>query len=164
MPRAVVVTHIDQPRGDFAAAVENCQLVFGDGVHPLYLPIDADAAADAPTALIGLLSRTVFDTGSGARVARPADDDEADAIAGQRESLIEAVITESEDDGLLDRYLGGEEVGFDTVVDDLETAVARGAFHPVLPSCSRSSAGASRCPSSTCCRRSTRRPGRPENR
>ncbi len=132
MPRAVVVTHIDQPRGDFAAAVENCQLVFGDGVHPLYLPIDADAAADAPTALIGLLSRTVFDTGSGARVARPADDDEADAIAGQRESLIEAVITESEDDGLLDRYLGGEEVGFDTVVDDLETAVARGAFHPVL--------------------------------
>src|SRR6478752_850022 len=132
MPRAVVVTHIDQPRGDFAAAVENCQLVFGDGVHPLYLPIDPDASADAPTALIGLLSRTVFDTGTGARVARPADDDEADAIAGQRESLIEAVITESEDDGLLDRYLGGEEVGFDTVVDDLETAVARGAFHPVL--------------------------------
>ena len=43
------------------------------------------------------------------------------------------MITESEDDGLLDRYLGGEEVGFDTVVDDLETAVARGAFHPVLP-------------------------------
>ena len=47
MPRAVVVTHIDQPRGDFAAAVENCQLVFGDGVHPLYLPIDP-AAGDAP--------------------------------------------------------------------------------------------------------------------
>ena len=35
MPRAVVVTHIDQPRGDFAAAVENCQLVFGEGVNPL---------------------------------------------------------------------------------------------------------------------------------
>ena len=131
MPRAVVVTHLDQPRGDFAAAVENCQLVFGDGVHPLYLPIDP-AAGDAPSALIGLLSRTVFDTSTGARVARPADDDEADAIAVQRDALIEAVITESEDDGLLDRYLGGEEVGFDTVVDDLETAVARGAFHPVL--------------------------------
>ena len=27
MPRAVVITHIDQPRGDFDAAVENCQLV-----------------------------------------------------------------------------------------------------------------------------------------
>jgi elongation factor G len=131
MPRAVVVTHIDQPRGDFAAAVENCQLVFGEGVHPLYLPVDPEAG-DVPTALIGLLSRTVFDTSTGDRVARPADADEADAIAGQRDALIEAVITESEDDGLLDRYLGGEEVGFDTVVDDLETAVARGAFHPVL--------------------------------
>ena len=156
MPRAVVVTHIDQPRGDFAAAVENCQLVFGDGVHPLYLPIDP-AAGDAPTALIGLLSQTVFDTGSGAGSLGPADEDEQTAIAGQREALIEAVITESEDDGLLDRYLGGEEVGFDTVVDDLETAVARGAFHPVLAvradhraRCSRAargrSAGASRCP------------------
>ena len=135
MPRAVVVTHFDQPRGDFPAAVENCQLVFGEGVHPLYLPIDAQTAtgaAAAPTALIGLLSRTVFETGTGTRTARPAEDDELAAIAGRREALIEAVITESEDDQLLDRYLAGEEVGFDTVVDDLETAVARGAFHPVL--------------------------------
>jgi len=135
MPRAVVITHIDQPRGDFAAAMENCQLMFGDGVHPLYLPINAGSAAGTPatpTSLIGLLSQTVFDTSSGARIARPADDNELAAIAGRRESLIEAVITESEDDLLLDRYLAGAEVGFDTVVDDLETAVARGAFHPVL--------------------------------
>jgi len=131
MPRAVVITHVDQPRGDFAAAVENCQLVFGDGVHPLYLPVGG-ADGTGPTGLIGLLSHTVFDTSGGTRVARPADRAEQAAIAGARESLIEAVITESEDDGLLDRYLGGEQVGFDTVVDDLETAVARGAFHPVL--------------------------------
>src|SRR6478672_10738358 len=52
MPRAVVITHIDQPRGDFAAAVENCQLVFGEGVHPLYLPLDPGSAG-APSALIG---------------------------------------------------------------------------------------------------------------
>ena len=45
MPRAVVITHIDQPRGDFDAAVENCQLVFGDGVHPLYLPVEPDRPA-----------------------------------------------------------------------------------------------------------------------
>ena len=64
---------------------------------------------------------------------RPADEAERQRIAGPRDDLIEAVITESEDDGLLDRYLAGEQVGFDTVVEDLETAVARGAFHPVLP-------------------------------
>ncbi len=132
MPRAVVITHIDQPRGDFTAAVENCQLAFGDGVHPLYLPL-APATGEGPAALIGLLSQTVYDIASGSRVARPADDDEQKQISGARDALIEAVITESEDDGLLDRYLAGEEVGFDTVVDDLETAVARGSFHPVLP-------------------------------
>ena len=126
MPRAVVITHIDQPRGDFTAAVEGCQLAFGDGVHPLYLPIAA--AGGAPQAMLGLLSQTVFSqTG-----AHPADDQQRKEIAGLRGDLIEAVITESEDDGLLDRYLDGEEVGFDQVVEDLETAVARGAFRPVL--------------------------------
>lgn len=133
MPRAVVVTHIDQPRGDFPAAVESCQLAFGDGVHPLYLPLDPAAAGESPTALIGLLSQTVYDTSAGDRVARPAGEEERAAISTTREALIEAVITESEDDGLLDRYLAGEQVGFDTVVDDLETAVAHGSFHPVIP-------------------------------
>ncbi len=132
MPRAVVVTHLDQPRGDFDAALEDCQLVFGEGVHPLFLPLGGSDAT-ATTALIGLLTRTVYDTGSGSRSTRAAEDDEQRATAGRRDALIEAIITESEDDGLLDRYLGGEQVGFDTIVDDLEMAVARGAFHPVLP-------------------------------
>jgi elongation factor G len=132
MPRAVVVTHIDQPRGDFTAAVENCQLAFGDGVHPLYLPVDS-SLDEPPTALIGLLSQTVYDTASGSRVGGPADEDQRKAISSARDALIEAVITESEDDGLLDRYLAGEQVGFDTVVDDLETAVAHANFHPVIP-------------------------------
>ena len=134
MPRAVIITHIDQPRGDFDAAVENSQLVFGEGVHTLYVPVPVSAAGGGgPSALIGLLSQQVFDSGSGTRQSRPADDDELALISARREALIEAVITESEDDSLLDRYLAGEQVSFDTVVDDLETAVARGAFHPVVP-------------------------------
>jgi elongation factor G len=32
----------------------------------------------------------------------------------------------------MDRYLGGEEIDFKTLVEDLERAVARGTFHPVL--------------------------------
>ena len=132
MPRAVVVTHVDQPRGDFGAALEDCQLVFGDGVHPLFLPLGG-TDTDGPTALIGLLTGTVYDGSGDARVTRPADEAETAAVASRRDALIEAIITESEDDGLLDRYLGGEQVGFDTIVDDLEMAVARGAFHPVLP-------------------------------
>lgn len=32
----------------------------------------------------------------------------------------------------MDRYLGGEDIDIKTLVGDLETAVARGTFHPVL--------------------------------
>ena len=33
----------------------------------------------------------------------------------------------------MERYLGGEEIDTETLIDDLETAVARGSFHPVVP-------------------------------
>jgi elongation factor G len=132
MPRAVVVTHLDQQRADFDEALAICQRVFGDGVQPLYLPLLGDD--EAPAGLIGLLSQKVFDLSSGTRIERDADPQHLELIEGPRTSLIEGIIQESEDDGLLDRWLAGEEVTFDTLVTDLEKAVERGAFHPVVPS------------------------------
>ena len=119
MPRAVVITHIDQPRGDFGAAVEQCRIAFGNGIQPLYLPSDAG--------LIGLLSGSLYELGDDARerTRRAATGAELASTAAARDALMEGVITESEDDSLLDRYLGGEEVDFDTLVGDLEKAVAR---------------------------------------
>ena len=55
-----------------------------------------------------------------------------EAIAPTRAELVEGIIQESEDDTLLERWLEGEQISFDTLVADLETAVARGSFHPVL--------------------------------
>jgi elongation factor G len=46
--------------------------------------------------------------------------------------LIEGIIGESEDETLMDRYLAGDELSVVDLVADLETAVARGHFHPVL--------------------------------
>jgi elongation factor G len=131
MPRAVVVTHLDQQRADFEEALAVCQRVFGEGVQPLYLPLLDDD--EAPAALIGLLSQKVFDLSSGARVERDAEPEHLELVEGARTALIEGIIQESEDDGLLDRWLAGEEVTFDALVEDLEKAVARGAFHPVVP-------------------------------
>ena len=37
----------------------------------------------------------------------------------------------------MDRYLGGEEIDIKTLVGDLERAVARGVFHPVLAAAPR---------------------------
>jgi len=46
--------------------------------------------------------------------------------------FIDGTTTESEDETLMDRYLSGETVPTDVLITDLETAVARGSFYPVL--------------------------------
>ena len=130
MPRAVVVTKLDKDRADFDEAVAVCQRVFGDGVMPLYLPMAADDGS--PAGLIGLLSQTVFDYSDGTRTERQPDAEHLPLIADARSRLIEGIIAESEDESLMDRYLGGEDIDLKVLVDDLETAVARGSFYPVL--------------------------------
>ncbi len=109
MPRAVVITKIDHQRADFEAALAACREAFGDAVAPLYLPADGGG-------LTGLLTSTGLD-------GRAAE---------LRDELIEGIITESEDETLMDRYLSGESIDPKVLIDDLEKAVARGSFYPVL--------------------------------
>ena len=130
VPRAVVITKLDNGRADFEEMVAMCRQVFGDGVAPLYLPLHGED--DAPAGLIGLLSQQVFDYSSGTRVARKPDPEHLPLIQGARDALIEGIIAESEDESLMDRYLAGEDIDVKVLIADLETAVARGSFFPVL--------------------------------
>ncbi|MFF4581257.1 elongation factor G-like protein EF-G2 [Streptomyces sp. NPDC001389] len=139
MPRAIVVTHLEAARSDYSQTASVCGEIFGaddpDAVIPLYLPLLGAAGPDghAPvTGLLGLLSRRVHDYTSGERAERDPDPDELALIDGARSRLIEGIIAESEDETLMDRYLGGEDIDVKTLVEDLERAVARGTFHPVL--------------------------------
>jgi len=131
MPRAVAVTKLDAGRADFEDTVAICQRVFGEGVMALYLPLHGDD--EAIIGNLGLLSEQIYDYSSGQRVAHAAEARHRELIEGNRTDLIEAIIQESEDDTLLDRYLGGEEIDLDVVGRDLMTAVSRGRFHPVIP-------------------------------
>ncbi|TDB84899.1 elongation factor G-like protein EF-G2 [Actinomadura sp. KC216] len=129
MPRAVVVTKVDQQRGDFDDVVMTCQDVFGEGVAPLYFPINE---GDSLKGLIGLLTQRCLDYSTGKRTECDPDPEYLDQIAEQRASLIEGIIQESEDESLMDRYLSGEDLDVKALIGDLETAVARGSFYPVL--------------------------------
>jgi len=131
MPRAVAVTKLDAGRADFEDTVAICQRVFGEGVMALYLPMHGDD--ETVIGNLGLLSQQIYDYSSGEQVVQPADAEHRELIEGHRADLIEAIIQESEDDTLLDRYLGGEDVDTDVVEADLLTAVSRGRFHPVIP-------------------------------
>ncbi len=146
MPRAVVVTKLDSPRADFDAVVSACTITFGSGVLPLYLPIREERAGAAPsdspvTGLLGLLSRQVSDYSSGRREVRDADTAELAAASAARDALLEGIIAESEDETLMDRYLAGEDIDIKVVIEDLEKAVARGAFYPVLGACGTTGLG-----------------------
>ena len=116
MPRAIVVTKLDQPRADFAATVAACQEAFGAGVLPLYIP-EGEGLTD--------LLHT-----------------EAPEHEAERGALIEGIIAESEDETLMDSYLGGTPLDPKTLMADLEKAVARGAFFPVLATAAPDGLGA----------------------
>ena len=137
MPRAVVIARLDHHRADVSGEIAACQQAFGAGVLPLYLPASGDA-----TGLVGLITQRYFDYSNGypPTVKEPSEADLA-SLASARDELIEGVIAESEDETLMDRYLAGETISEDTLISDLETAVARGAFHPVIPVCSATGVG-----------------------
>ncbi|MDT0396848.1 MULTISPECIES: elongation factor G-like protein EF-G2 [Streptomyces] len=139
MPRAIVVTHLEAARADFEEMTRVCAESFGgddpDAVLPLYLPLHGPEGPDghAPvTGLTGLLSRKLFDYSTGERKESEPGEDQLPLIEEARGRLIEGIIAESEDETLMDRYLGGEQVDVGTLIEDLERAVARGVFHPVL--------------------------------
>jgi elongation factor G len=130
MPRAVVITRVDHARADFATVLAECKGAFGDGVLPLYLPVPG--ASGGVSGLLGLLSQTRYDYSSGSRAAKAPSAADLARLGPERDALIEGIITESEDETLMERYLSGEEVPIDVLTPDLEKAVARGSFYPVL--------------------------------
>jgi len=132
LPRAVVVTNLDRDRADFDETVAVCQRVFtgGGGVLPLFLPVHGDDGVVA--GFIDLLDEQIWDWSTGSVVAATAEDRHRELIETERGSLIEGVVTESEDEDLMERFIGGEHVEVDQLTADLEKAVARGHFHPVV--------------------------------
>lgn len=131
MPRAVVVTKLDRDTADFDEEIALCQRAFGEGIQPMYLPMLTDD--ESVGGVVGLLTQNVYDYSTGTRSTRPAEPQHRELIETARGGLIEGIITESEDETLMERFLGGEALDIDMLVADLETAVARGHFHPVLP-------------------------------
>ncbi len=108
VPRAVAITKLDHGRADYAATLEAARQAFGEKVLPLYLP--------AEDGLIGLLSPRAAARSKSLRAA-----------------LIEGIIEESEDEELMERYVDGEVIDTAVLITDLERAVARGSFFPVIP-------------------------------
>ncbi len=144
MPRAVVVSRLDHPRADLDGEIAACRAAFGNGVLPLYLPVRDGAGA--VTGLVGLLSQRLFDYRNGYPPVAGQQSGldgavDADEFTDARNELIEGIIAESENESLMDSYLEGEDLDVEALIGDLETAVTRGSFHPVIPACASTGVG-----------------------
>ncbi len=117
MPRAVVITKLDHARADAETVLAAAQAAFGGPTGAKVLPVYVETA----TGIAGLIG-----------------DDTDDP---RRAELIEAVIEESEDETLMDRYVAGERIDEKTLVADLEKAIARAGFFPVVPVCAATGVG-----------------------
>ncbi|MGH3771821.1 MAG: elongation factor G-like protein EF-G2 [Pseudonocardiaceae bacterium] len=144
MPRVVVASRLDHPRADLDGVIAAGRAAFGAGVLPLYLPVRDGAGV--VTGLVGLLSQRLVDYRGGypPREGEPHEVGNAvdpDEFALARNELIEGIIAESEDESLMDRYLSGADLDVGVLTDDLEIAVSRGSFHPVIPACAGTGLG-----------------------
>ena len=126
-PRAVAVTKLEQARADFDETTRRCQRTFGDA-QPVALPLIEGGAV---TGLLDLLRQAVNVAGD--LTPRPPDAAEGELLAERRAELMESIITESEDEELLERHLNGEEIDLETVIEDLRAAVATARFFPIIP-------------------------------
>ena len=138
LPRIIALTKLDAGHADFDASVSAAQAAFGEGVMPTHVP--TLSAPGVISGNIGLLSLEEHDYSGKEVVNRQlsADDDQVEAYRGP---LIEAIIQEAEDDSLMDRYLSGEELDTDYLLDDLMKAVATANLFPVVPVASNTGVG-----------------------
>jgi elongation factor G len=108
---------------------------------PLYLPMLGDDGTTT-VGLMGLITQRIFDYSKAyPPEIREPDPEHLPAIADARNELLEGIIAESEDETLMERYLAGEDIELATIIEDLERAVARGHFYPVIPVCAETRVG-----------------------
>ncbi len=130
LPRAFFINKLDRERASFQGALEQIQATFGKGCPPLYLPIGEEHEFHG---LVGLLSNRAFEyKPDGSRNEGDVPEELAASADDLRSQLIETIIQESEDEELMERYLGGETIAPTDLIPDLETAVSAGHLFPVL--------------------------------
>ncbi len=126
--RVLFVNMLDRERADFFAALEQIRSQLSTSCVAVEIPIGREHELRG---VVDLLHMRAYLTPNGAKEGGQADlpGDVADQAAEYREKLIEAVV--ETDEGLMERYLEGDEIGGAELAAALKGAVARGELFPV---------------------------------
>lgn len=116
LPRIVFISKIDRENSDFYSVVESLQERFGRHLVPVQIPVGAEADFSG---VVDLLDPDADVPG-----------EVADAVEDARERLTEAVA--EIDDDLADKYLEGEEITHDEMVEGIKQGLMTSELIPIL--------------------------------
>jgi elongation factor G len=124
----VFVNMLDRERADFYRALEQFRTQLSERCVAIHLPIGSEHEL---TGIVDLLHMTAYSSPEGDRESGPMEipAEMADAVATYRTQLLDSVV--ETDEGLMERYLEGEELGTEEVAHALKDAVTRGELFPV---------------------------------
>jgi elongation factor G len=128
LARVVYVNMLDRERADFFRTLEQLRAQLSDRCVAVHLPIGSEHEL---TGIVDVLHMCSYTSPDGGKEGEPGTipDDMADLAAEYREKLLDAVV--ETDEGLMERYLEGEELGAEEVASALKTAVTNGEVFPV---------------------------------
>jgi elongation factor G len=128
LSRVLFVNMLDRERADFFRVLEAVRTQLSDKCVAIHIPIGAEHEL---TGIVDLLHMCAYMDPTGERESGPsAISDEVQAQVGEyREKLLDAVV--ETDEGLMERYLEGQELSTEEVANALKDAVTRGEVFPV---------------------------------
>ncbi len=145
LPRLIFVNKMDRENADFFKVVDDIQAKLGKRCLPLQIAIGSHTSFQG---IVDLISMKAY-TGIGAQTKEGEVPAAVKAQADKyREKLVES-IAES-DDALLEKYLGGGQIGADDLVKALRKAVLDGKIVPILTGSALQNIGASRLMDAIC--------------
>jgi len=128
LARVLFVNMLDRERADFFRVLEQLRSTFSTRCVAVHLPIGAEHEL---TGIIDLLHMKAYSSPEGEKEGATGEipAELADLVAKYREQLLDSVV--ETDEGLMERYLEGQELSDEDVAHALKDAVTRGEIFPV---------------------------------
>src|SRR6266511_3028132 len=128
LSRVVVVNMLDRERADFFRVLDALRDQLSDKCVAVHIPIGAEHELKG---IVDLLHRQAYMDPEGERESGPVEIPEElkEQVDEYREKLLDAVV--ETDEGLMERYLDGQELSAEEVAKALKDAVTRGEVFPV---------------------------------
>ncbi len=130
LPRLIIINKMDRERADFFGTLEDInQSLSSPQAVPVFLPIGAEADFKG---MVSLLTGKAYIYDEGGKVTEgPAPADMADLIAEWKEKMVEAVA--EADDVLLEKFLEGQEISPEEVMEAYKKEILAVKIAPVVP-------------------------------